>query len=1104
MDLRTWADDNLVKLAGGSNPTILDFVLASASSAKSANQLNDKLSGFLDGPANDIKSFSDELYHRKSRSRSKRGGGEDHAHQKSKSNEQKQVRKKYALVDMEDDLDAADPAPIQERPNQDKRSRHRDRDVGDDGHRRKRDRSVENADSRRKAEHHRSKKVRRRKDDDDDRWGDQSTSEIEGKMIAEPSPKRARFDDDSKNGDEGDAPSEQEDAETRDQREKREFEERLRARDEKDTQRQGGRSSRKDRETAPANTSDLRIKSRQAYLAKREAEQLALFRKQVAEEADEERNNPDLTTAEKKEFARNRETLRLAEERLDIDDHLDGYALPEDYITEKGRIDRGRKEKALNQRIVDRDEYGREKYVTEMDMWEAEQETKARAQISREERVDEGDYDYVFDESQQINFIMGDGMEGKRMTAEERMMQQKISAAEQKAASIEETRKSLPMFEYREAFLSAMAEHQIMVLVGETGSGKSTQIPQYLHEAGYTKGGLKIGCTQPRRVAAMSVSARVAEEMGVKLGSEVGYAIRFEDNTNDKTIIKYMTDGMLLREFLTEPDLGAYSCLIVDEAHERTVSTDILFGLLKDLARARPDLKLIIASATLNAQKFAAYLDDAPILYVPGRRFSVDIMYTKQPEANYLAAAVTTVFQIHVSQGPGDILVFLTGQDEIESMSNSITETCRKLGNRVPELIVCEIYANLPTDLQQKIFEPTPPKARKVVLATNIAETSITVDGVQYVIDPGFVKQNVYNSRTGMESLIVEPISRAAAGQRAGRAGRTGPGKCFRLYTRYSYDNEMPEETTPEIQRANLNSVVLLLKSMGIHDLINFDFLDPPATDLLIRALEELYALGALNDAGALTKDGRRMVEFPTSPLLAKSVLEASTRSCVDEVLSIIALLPETASLFHRPKDKKVQADAARARFTSRDQGGGDHLTLLNIWNSYVDAEFSVLWCRENFLQDRSLKRARDVKDQLVKLCDRVEVPVSSLTLTTASLANQGDNPILKSMTAGFFPNAARLQRGGDSYRTVKTGLSVALHPSSVLVEERPRWIVFYELVLTSREFCRSCFGVKPEWLVEVAPHYYKREEVEKMSGGAAGMAGGKNARGKGAVASKF
>ena len=378
-----------------------------------------------------------------------------------------------------------------------------------------------------------------------------------------------------------------------------------------------------------------------------------------------------------------------------------------------------------------------------------------------------------------------------------------------------------------------------------------------------------------------------------------------------------------------------------------------------------------------------------------------------------------TIFQIHISAPKGDILVFLTGQDEIDAAQQNLEETSKKLGSKIGELIVAPIYANLPSELQSKIFEPTPEGARKVVLATNIAETSITIDGIVYVIDPGFVKENVYNPKTGMESLVVTPCSRASANQRSGRAGRVGPGKCFRLYTKWAFYNELEENTTPEIQRTNLNSVVLLLKSLGINDLIEFDFMDPPPAETLIRALEQLYALGALNDKGELTKIGRQMAEFPTDPMLAKAILAADKYGCVEEVLSIIAMLGESSSLFYRPKDKKFHADQARNRFTNKS--GGDHFSLLNIWNQWVDTDFSYVWARENFLQHRSLTRARDVRDQLSRLCDRVEVTVSSV----------GPNdlvPVQKSITAGFFPNAARLQRGGDSYRTVKNAQTVYIH----------------------------------------------------------------------------
>ncbi|KAF1984409.1 putative ATP-dependent RNA helicase [Aulographum hederae CBS 113979] len=1079
MDLSTWTSDKLIKLTGASDPTVIDFVLATASSSKSSSQLRDKLGAFLDGSPNDIQKFSDDLYQRAG----KKGGLPDQQTQKERKRGADDVRKKYAMLSMEDDVVTGPDISRREKKDKthksdksEKRSR-RDKEERSSKDGRKRERSSDHY--KREHDGHKSKKMRRRNDEDfEDRWADEEHSELE-----EEESERERDEKVSA------PPSEDElDELDKDQKERKEFEKRLQAKDDKSTKKLvEDRSSTKEGKDAANRRrladndaerkkaiSDLRLRSRQDYLGKREAMQLALLRKQVADEADEERANPDLTKAELDEFARNRETLRLAEERLRIDDHLEGYAMPEDYITEKGKIDKKRKEEALYKRYVDRDEYGREKFVTEHEEWEKEQESKARAQISRPERINEGDFEFVFDDAQKINFLTGSTMAGDDFKKrDQQILEQQLSSAEQKAKTIEETRKSLPMYQFREEILQAIEDHQVLVVVGETGSGKTTQLPQYLHEAGYTKNGKKIGCTQPRRVAAMSVAARVAEEMGVKLGNEVGYAIRFEDNTSDKTVLKYMTDGMLLREFLTEPDLGGYSCLMIDEAHERTLHTDVLFGLVKDIARFRPDLKLLISSATMDAQKFAAFFDNAPIFNVPGRRYPVDIFYTSQPEANYLHAAVTTIFQIHLSQPRGDILVFLTGQDEIELVEQNLQETSRKLGNRAPELIICPIYANLPTDLQAKIFEPTPPKARKVVLATNIAETSLTIDGIVYVIDPGFVKENVYNPRTGMESLVVTACSRASAEQRAGRGGRVGPGKCFRLYTRWAYFNELDENTTPEIQRTNLNSVVLLLKSLGINDLIEFDFMDAPPADTLIRALEQLYALGALNDRAELTKIGRQMAEFPTDPMLAKAVLAADKYGCVEEILSIVAMLGEASALFFRPKEKKIHADSARARFTVKE--GGDHVTLLNIWNQYVDNDFSIIWARENFLQERSLKRARDVRDQLAKLCDRVEV-------TLSSSGGIGDlAPIQKAITAGFFPNAGRLQRGGDTYRTVKNGLTVYIHPSSVLMEVNPKWVIFYELVATSKEYMRSVMPLQPEWLVEVAPHYHKQKDLDTL-----------------------
>ncbi|UPL02123.1 hypothetical protein LCI18_013057 [Fusarium solani-melongenae] len=994
--------------------------------------------------------------------------------------------KKYALLPMDED----EVGPQKVSKEKKHRHRHRDRDDKSSSRhsRSRRDRSRSRSPGRGSSSHHsRSKQYRRHdeKADFDDRWGDEeppsSEPEEEEEEFEESASKRVKLSHDEPKEEDLSDGAKEELARKKDIEEREAFAKRLKEKDDKRSkhgEREGESSRRKLAEDAEARNKalpDIRERSRQEYLKKREAERLALLRKQVAEETAELRSGVRLSEKEKAEFAKNREILRLAEERLKIDDHRDGYMMPEDYITEKGKLDRKKKEEALYKRYVEKDEYGQEKFVTEHEEWEREQASKAKAQIQRAERENE-DYDYVMDQEQYIQWNLDSRMEGddQKLTKEQQFLAAQIDAAEKKALTIQETRKSLPIYQYRDEFLAALEQYQVLVIVGETGSGKTTQLPQYLHEAGYTKNGMKVGCTQPRRVAAMSVAARVADEVGVKVGNEVGYTIRFEDCTSDKTVLKYMTDGMLLREFMTEPDLGGYSALMIDEAHERTVHTDILLALVKDLSRERPDLKLLISSATMNAEKFAQYFDDAPIFNIPGRRYPVDIYYTPAPEANYLAAAITTTFQIHTTQGKGDILIFLTGQDEIEAAEQEIAETAKKLGSRIKELVICPIYANLPSELQSKIFEPTPDGARKVVLATNIAETSLTIDGIVYVIDPGYVKENVYNPATGMSNLVVVPCSRASANQRSGRAGRVGPGKCFRLYTKFAYMNEMDESTTPEIQRTNLNGVVLQLKSLGINELLEFEFMDPPPTEALIGALNQLFALQALNHRGELTKLGRQMAEFPTDPMLAKAVLAADKEGCVEEVLSIVSMLGEASALFFRPKDKKIHADSARNRFTVKD--GGDHITLLNVWNQWVDSDFSPVWSKENFLQQRSLTRARDVRDQLAKLCERVEVAPS-----TCGASNL--RPIKRAITAGFFPNAARLQKSGDSYRTVKNNTTVWIHPSSVLMAIDPpeKMVVYFELVQTTKEYMRSVMPIEPRWLSELAPHFHKKKDIEAM-----------------------
>ncbi|XP_057427503.1 probable pre-mRNA-splicing factor ATP-dependent RNA helicase DEAH5 [Lotus japonicus] len=643
-----------------------------------------------------------------------------------------------------------------------------------------------------------------------------------------------------------------------------------------------------------------------------------------------------------------------------------------------------------------------------------------------------------------------------------------ITFGQRSKLSIQEQRQSLPIYKLKKELIQAVHDNQLLVVIGETGSGKTTQVTQYLAEAGYTTRG-KIGCTQPRRVAAMSVAKRVAEEFGCRLGEEVGYAIRFEDCTGPDTVIKYMTDGMLLREILVDESLSQYSVIMLDEAHERTIHTDVLFGLLKQLVKRRPELRLIVTSATLDAEKFSGYFYNCNIFRIPGRTFPVEVLYTKQPESDYLDASLITVLQIHLTEPEGDILLFLTGQEEIDFACQSLYERMKGLGKNVPELIILPVYSALPSEMQSRIFDPAPPGKRKVVVATNIAEASLTIDGIFYVIDPGFAKQNVYNPKQGLDSLVITPISQASAQQRAGRAGRTGPGKCYRLYTESAYRNEMSPTSIPEIQRINLGTTTLNMKAMGINDLLSFDFMDPPSPQALISAMEQLYSLGALDEEGLLTKLGRKMAEFPLDPPLSKMLLASVDLGCSDEILTIIAMI-QTGNIFYRPREKQAQADQKRAKFF---QPEGDHLTLLAVYEAWKAKNFSGPWCFENFVQSRSLRRAQDVRKQLLTIMDKYKLDVVS--------AGKNFTKIRKAITAGFFFHAAR-KDPQEGYRTLVENQPVYIHPSSALFQRQPDWVIYHELVMTTKEYMREVTVIDPKWLVELAPRFFKVADPTKMS----------------------
>ncbi|PWZ01148.1 putative PRP16-RNA-dependent ATPase [Testicularia cyperi] len=638
-----------------------------------------------------------------------------------------------------------------------------------------------------------------------------------------------------------------------------------------------------------------------------------------------------------------------------------------------------------------------------------------------------------------------------------------------RSKTLREQRQYLPAFACREDLMKIIRENQVIVVVGETGSGKTTQLAQFLHEDGYTNYGM-IGCTQPRRVAAMSVAKRVSEEMECELGSTVGYSIRFEDCTSDKTRIKYMTDGVLLRESLNEGDLDRYSAIILDEAHERSLSTDVLMGLLKKILQRRRDLKLIVTSATMNADKFASFYGGAQMFTIPGRTFPVDTMFSKTPCEDYVESAVKQALSIHLSHPRGDILIFMTGQEDIEVTCQIISERLSQL-ERAPPLLVLPIYSQMPADLQAKIFDPAEHGERKCIVATNIAETSLTVDGIMYVVDAGYYKLKVYNPKVGMDSLQITPISQANANQRSGRAGRTGAGTAYRLYTEMAFRNELFANTIPEIQRTNLANTVLMLKSLGVKNLLEFDFMDPPPQDNILNSMYQLWVLGALNNVGDLTPLGRKMSEFPMEPSLSKILISSVEYGCSVEILTIVSML-SVPSVFYRPKERQEESDAAREKFFVAES---DHLTLLHVYNQWRSNGYRDSWCTRHFLHSKTLRKAREVRLQLEDI-------MKQQRLSLVSCGTDWD-VVRKCITSGYFHQAAR-SAGIGEYANYRTGMKMHLHPTSALygLGFTPEFVVYHQVILTSKEMMNTVTQVDPHWLAELGAAFYSIKERNTTS----------------------
>ncbi|XP_058769100.1 probable pre-mRNA-splicing factor ATP-dependent RNA helicase DEAH9 isoform X1 [Vicia villosa] len=652
-------------------------------------------------------------------------------------------------------------------------------------------------------------------------------------------------------------------------------------------------------------------------------------------------------------------------------------------------------------------------------------------------------------------------------------------------ASIEKQRQRLPVYKYRTAILYLVETHATTIIVGETGSGKTTQIPQYLIEAGWAAGGRLIACTQPRRLAVQAVSSRVAQEMGVKLGDQVGYTIRFEDVTKqDETVLKFVTDGVLLREMMNDPLLTKYSVIMVDEAHERSISTDILLGLLKKIQRRRPELRLIIASATIEAKSMADFFRprkkrreseneenglkaEPAILSVEGRGFNVQINFAEEPFHDYVQAAVSTVLSIHERESTGDILVFLTGQDDIDAAAHLLNEDIQT-NRKHSGLVVLPLYSGLPRADQELVFSPTPRGKRKVVISTNIAETSLTLEGIVYVVDSGFSKQRFYNPVSDIENLVVAPISRASARQRAGRAGRVRPGKCYRLYTEEYFLSHMSIEGIPEIQRSNLVSCVIQLKALGIDNILGFDWPASPSPESMIRALEVLYSLAILDDDAKLTSPtGFQIAEIPLEPMISKMIIASSQLECSEEIITIAAAL-SVQSIWISGRGIQKESDEAKLRFAAAE---GDHVTFLNVYKGFHLSRKSSQWCHKHFVNYHAMKKVVEVREQLRRIAQRIGLVLKS--------CDSDMQVVKKAVTAGFFANACRLEPYSPDgmYKTLRGSEEVYIHPSSVLFRVNPKWVIFNSLVSTDRKYMRNVMTIDPSWLLEAAPHFYQLQK---------------------------
>jgi ATP-dependent helicase HrpA len=669
-------------------------------------------------------------------------------------------------------------------------------------------------------------------------------------------------------------------------------------------------------------------------------------------------------------------------------------------------------------------------------------------------------------EAQQLDGLMlKDRRRIEQRLRAKRDISRDLAAAEQRVAARRAAvpaityPEQLPVSQARDELLEVLRDNQVVVVAGETGSGKTTQLPKMLLELGRGVLGT-IGHTQPRRIAARTVAERIAEELGTPMGETVGYKVRFHDQVGDTTLVKLMTDGILLAEIQQDRTLSAYDTLIVDEAHERSLNVDFLLGYLKQLLPRRPDLKLVITSATINPGQFAEHFSDAPVVEVSGRTYPVEVRYRPPDDDTDQVQAIAEAVEELEREAPGDVLVFLSGEREIR-------DTAEVLRGRAPEgTEVLPLYGRLSVAEQHKVFE-TSKARRRVVLATNVAETSLTVPGIRYVVDPGTARLSRYSARTKVQRLPIERISQASARQRAGRCGRVAEGICIRLYDEEDYENR-PEYTDPEILRTNLASVILQMTAIGLGDIAAFPFLDPPDRRNIKDGLDLLHELGALDDKRKLTQLGRRLAQLPIDPRLARMVVEAHEHGALREVL-VIAAAMSIQDPRERPTDKQQQAAEMHNRFTDPTS---DFLTYLNLWNHITEQQKALSssafrrLCRTEFLNWLRIREWQDLHSQLRRVARSLDLTLNS--------GQASPDLVHLSLLAGLLSHIGLRDPDKREYVGAR-GARFAIVPGSALHKKQPQWVMAGELVETNRMWGRVVARIAPEWAEQLAPHLVTR-----------------------------